>query len=109
MSRDCAAFSFDHRSVKRVRELDQEVVGGVLVAGRPLMLAEMLSWADAQVYSPHWSFVDSETVAEVHSCGAVIGVWTVDDAEILERSRALGVDAIYTNRPAEMLPLLSRA
>ena len=109
MSGDCAAISFDHRSIKRVRELDQDVVGGVLVAGRPLMLAEMLSWADAQVYSPHWSFVDSETVAEVHSCGAVIGVWTVDDAEILERSRSLGVDAVYTNRPAEMLRLLSRA
>ncbi len=109
MSRECAAISFDHRSVKRVRELDQEVVGGVLVAGRPLMLAEMLSWADAQVYSPHWSFVDSETVAEVHGCGAVIGVWTVDDADILERSRNLGVDAVYSNRPGEMLRLLAEA
>ncbi len=109
MSRECAAISFDHRSVKRVRELDQDVVGGVLVAGRPLMLAEMLSWADAQVYSPHWSFVDSETVAEVHGCGAVIGVWTVDDTDILERSRNLGVDAVYTNRPEEMLRLLAEA
>jgi glycerophosphoryl diester phosphodiesterase len=107
MSTDSAAISFDHRVVRRVRELDHDIVGGVLVAGRPLMLPELLRWAHADVYSPHWSFVDSETVAEVHGAGAVIGVWTVDDAEILDRSRGLGVDAIYTNRPRELKALIS--
>jgi len=73
------------------------------------MLPELLRWAHAEVYSPHWSFVDSETVAEVHSTGAVIGVWTVDDAEILDRSRRLGVDAVYTNRPAQLKALLAES
>lgn len=109
MSRDSAAVSFDHRVVKRVRELDRDIVGGVLVAGRPLMLPELLRWAHAEVYSPHWSFVDSETVAEVHNTGAVIGVWTVDDAEILDRSRRLGVDAVYTNRPGQLKALLAES
>jgi glycerophosphoryl diester phosphodiesterase len=109
MSTDSAAISFDHRVVKRVRELDQDIVGGVLVAGRPLMLAELLRWAHAEVYSPHWSLVDSETVAEVHSAGAVIGVWTVDDAEILDRGRRLGVDAIYTNRPGKLKALIDES
>jgi glycerophosphoryl diester phosphodiesterase len=99
MTGDSAAISFDHRVVKRVRELDRDVVGGVLVAGRPLMLPELLSWADAEVYSPHWSYVDGETVAEVHGAGAVLGVWTVDDEETLARCLGLGVDAVYTNRP----------
>jgi glycerophosphoryl diester phosphodiesterase len=103
MARDSAVISFDHRVVRRVRELSQDVVGGVLVAGRPLLLQELLRWADAEVYSPHWSFVDSETVAEVHRAGAVIGVWTVDDKETLERCRVLGVDAVYTNRPRRLL------
>jgi hypothetical protein len=31
----------------------------------------------------------------------------VDDAEILDRSRGLGVDAIYTNRPRELKALIS--
>src|ERR1700737_2370181 len=102
MARDSAVISFDHRVVRRVRELSQDVVGGVLVAGRPLFLQELLVWADAEVYSPHWSFVDSETVAEVHRAGAVIGVWTVDDEETLERCRGLGIDAVYTNRPRRL-------
>ena len=102
MAQDSAVISFDHRVVRRVRELDQDVVGGVLVAGRPLLLQELLLWADAEVYSPHWSFVDSETVAEVHRAGAVIGVWTVDDEETLERCRGLGIDAVYTNRPRRL-------
>ena len=108
MAGDSAAISFDHRVVKRVRELDRDVVGGVLVAGRPLMLPELLRWADAEVYSPHWSFVDSETVAEVHAAGAVVGVWTVDDEETLSRCQGLGVDAVYTNRPRRLLEALAR-
>ena len=107
MARDSAVISFDHRVVRRVRELSQDVVGGVLVAGRPLMLPELLRWADAEVYSPHWSFVDSETVAEVHRAGAVIGVWTVDDEETLARCQALGVDAVYTNRPRQLLEAMA--
>jgi glycerophosphoryl diester phosphodiesterase len=109
MSTDSAAISFDHRVVKLVRELDEDIVGGVLVAGRPLMLPELLLWAHAEVYSPHWSFVDSETVAEVHGAGAVIGVWTVDEAEILDRSRRLGVDAIYTTRPGPLKALIGES
>jgi glycerophosphoryl diester phosphodiesterase len=107
MARDSAVISFDHRVVRRVRELSQDVVGGVLVAGRPLLLEEMLRWADAEVYSPHWSFVDSETVAEVHRAGAVIGVWTVDDKQTLERCLGLGVDAVYTNRPGRLREALA--
>jgi glycerophosphoryl diester phosphodiesterase len=107
MAEDSAAISFDHRVVKRVRELDHDIVGGVLVAGRPLMLPELLHWTDAEVYSPHWSYVDTETVAEVHGAGAVVGVWTVDDEETLARCQGLGVDAVYTNRPRRLLATLA--
>ena len=107
MARDSAVISFDHRVVRRVRELSRDIVGGVLVAGRPLLLQELLRWADAEVYSPHWSFVDSETVAEVHRAGAVIGVWTVDDTQTFERCRGLGIDAVYSNRPRRLIEALA--
>jgi glycerophosphoryl diester phosphodiesterase len=105
---DCAVISFDHRVVRVMKDLEPGLVCGVLVAGRPLLLAEMLSNSGADVYSPHWSFVDEDTVEEVHACGAAIGVWTVDERWVLERCRSLGVDAIYTNRPRQMLELLGR-
>jgi len=108
MLHDCAVISFDHRAVRAIKDLEPELVCGVLVAGRPLLLAEMLSNSGAEVYSPHWSFVDEDTVEEVHACGAVIGVWTVDEKWVLERCRNLGVDAVYTNKPREMRALLGQ-
>jgi glycerophosphoryl diester phosphodiesterase len=105
---DTAVISFDHRVVREVRELEPGVIGGVLVAGRPLLLPELLDYSHAEVYSPHWSFVDAETVDEVHGIGAVIGVWTVDDGETLDRCLGLEVDAIYTNRPRLLKAELER-
>jgi glycerophosphoryl diester phosphodiesterase len=105
---ECAVISFDHRAVRAIKDLEPDLVCGVLVAGRPLLLAEMLSNSGAEVYSPHWSFVDEDTVEEVHACGAAIGVWTVDEGWVLERCRNLGVDSVYTNRPRQMLELLGR-
>jgi glycerophosphoryl diester phosphodiesterase len=104
MTGDAAVISFDHRVVRRVKDLEPGLVCGVLVAGRPLLLAELLRGSGAEVYSPHWSYVDDQTIEEVHAAGAVVGVWTVDDVPTLDHCRALGVDAVYTNRPRELLP-----
>ena len=53
------------------------------------------------MYSPHWSFLDIETITEVHASGAVVGCGRVDDAETLVLCLGLGVDAVYTNRPGD--------
>jgi glycerophosphoryl diester phosphodiesterase len=108
MVADVVVISFDHRTVRLAKQIEPELVVGTLVAGRPLLLAELLAFADAEVYSPHWSFVDEDTVEEVHGAGAAVGVWTVDEAWVLEHCRGLGVDAIYTNKPRAMLAALGR-
>jgi glycerophosphoryl diester phosphodiesterase len=104
---ECAVICFDHRVTRRVRDLEDGLVVGALVAGRPLLLPELLAYARAEVYSPHWSFVDSDVVAETHECGAVVGVWTVDDQSTLERVVMAGVDAVYSNRPAVIAEALA--
>jgi glycerophosphoryl diester phosphodiesterase len=58
------------------------------------------------VYSPHWSFADADTVADTHECGAVVGVWTVDDETTLDEVLRAGVDAVYSNRPGVIAGLL---
>jgi glycerophosphoryl diester phosphodiesterase len=42
-------------------------------------------------------------VARAHAAGHRVYAWTVDEAEDVERCRALGVEAIITNRPAAVL------
>jgi glycerophosphoryl diester phosphodiesterase len=104
---ECAVICFDHRVTRRVRDLEDGLVVGALVAGRPLLLPELLAYARAEVYSPHWSFVDTDVVAETHECGAVVGVWTVDDQSTLERVVMAGVDAVYSNRPGVIAEALA--
>ncbi|MEA2682128.1 MAG: glycerophosphoryl diester phosphodiesterase [Chloroflexota bacterium] len=104
---ECAVICFDHRVIRKVRDLEEGLVVGALVAGRPLLLPELLAYARAEVYSPHWSFVDDEVVAETHDCGAVVGVWTVDDPATLDTVVAAGVDAVYSNRPGVIAAALA--
>lgn len=104
---DCAVICFDHRVIRKVRDLEDGLVVGALVAGRPLMLPELLAYARAEVYSPHWSFVDEGVVEETHQCGAVVGVWTVDDLSTLDAMIDVGVDAVYSNRPGVIAEALA--
>jgi glycerophosphoryl diester phosphodiesterase len=42
-------------------------------------------------------------VRRVHARGRQVFVWTVDEPEDIELVLALGVDAVITNRPREVL------
>jgi glycerophosphoryl diester phosphodiesterase len=47
----------------------------------------------------HWRVVTSTLVGAVASAGGELYVWTVDDAALMSRLTALGVDGIITNDP----------
>ncbi|WFB08378.1 glycerophosphodiester phosphodiesterase [Streptomyces sp. LX-29] len=51
---------------------------------------------------------DPDYVARLHRAGHRVHVWTVDEPEDVELCVALGVDAIITNRPKEVLSQLGR-
>ncbi|MBL9038435.1 MAG: glycerophosphodiester phosphodiesterase [Archangium sp.] len=51
---------------------------------------------------PHVSACTPERVARWHAQQWQVAVWTVDDVDEARRLRALGVDAIITNRPGRL-------
>jgi glycerophosphoryl diester phosphodiesterase len=51
---------------------------------------------------PRSDRVDASSAAAWHAAGHRIRVWTVDDVAEAHRLRALGVDAIITNRPGPL-------
>src|SRR5205085_3864849 len=104
MVHDVVVISFDHRSVKRIGELDAEITTGVLEASRPVDVLRVMDDADADVFCPHWAAIEPETAAEIREAGKLIGVWTVDDAFSLAWSKALPANAIYTNKPRDIRP-----
>jgi glycerophosphoryl diester phosphodiesterase len=47
----------------------------------------------------HWRVVTRALVRAVDEGGGELFVWTVDDARMIERLSAMGVDGIITNDP----------
>src|ERR1700731_1962633 len=101
---DVVVISFDHRSIKRIAELEPQILTGVLEASRPVDILRVMDDAEADVFCPHWASIEPETAHELHAAGKLIGVWTVDDVFALTWAKALPANAIYTNKPREIRP-----
>jgi glycerophosphoryl diester phosphodiesterase len=101
---DVVVISFDHRSIKRIAELEPKILTGVLEASRPVDILRLMDDAEADVFCPHWASIEPETAAELHAAGKLIGVWTVDDVFSLTWAKALPANAIFTNKPREIRP-----
>jgi glycerophosphoryl diester phosphodiesterase len=104
MVHDVVVISFDHRSIKRIADLEPLILTGVLEASRPVDILRVMDDAEADVFCPHWASIEPETASELHAAGKLIGVWTVDDVFSLTWSKALPANAIYTNKPRSIRP-----
>ena len=101
MSEQAIVISFDHASVKRVKELSNgRVATGVLYACRPLDAGVPLARsAGADALLPHWAYVTAEDVAAAHAEGLSVAPWASSDPDVLRSLISCGVDAIGTNHP----------
>ncbi len=106
--------SFNDRTVRRLRErLGPQLCTS---AGRlDIVLLRLLGWARspfdaAQVPSKASFFpvVNKRFVRRAHRRGVEVHVWTIDDADEMERLLDLGVDGIMTDRPAVLREVLER-
>ena len=52
---------------------------------------------------------DSRYIERVHARGNLVYVWTVDEPRDVDYVLDLGVDAVITNRPAEVLRRVGRS
>jgi len=92
--------SFNHLSVKRIRELDSGSRCGILydcVLVDPWVYAERLGM---QAIHPHHSILAYPgLVAACRTAGLAVHVWTVDQPDDLIRAFELGADAVISNKP----------
>ena len=93
--------AFDHRVVKRMLELLPSVRTGILQVGYPVDSCAAMRAAGARDLWQHADFVDSRLVADVHSCGDQLIVWTANDPAQWKSLSELGVDGICTDRVDE--------
>ena len=98
----CAIHSFDHRTVKNVKSIFPAIRTGVLEDSRHVDPVASLIAAHAEDLWQQVDFIDEEVVARAHSLNARVIAWTSNDPARWIALKALGVDAICTDRIAEL-------
>ena len=93
----CAVHSFDHESIRRMRELLPQVPRGILFDRRPKDVETDLRNAAARDVWPEWRLIDGSLVKRVHAAGGRVVAWTVNDRTVAGDLIALGVDGICTD------------
>jgi glycerophosphoryl diester phosphodiesterase len=97
--------SFDHRSVRAIRQLEPRLRVAVLVEGTaPVAPSELSRRADATTYCPDFRCLDEAQVQEAHAAGIRVVPWTVNDPADYRRLLAWGVDGITTDFPDRFRP-----
>ncbi|HEX6943350.1 MAG TPA: glycerophosphodiester phosphodiesterase [Gemmatimonadaceae bacterium] len=99
----CAVHSFDHRTVLRARTLNARIQTGILLVSYLVDVAGAMRAAGATDVWQNAEFVDRDLVEHVHTAGGRVVAWTVNDTARVRDLAQLGVDAICTDVPRELL------
>jgi glycerophosphoryl diester phosphodiesterase len=103
----CVIRSFDHRSVRAVKQLEPRFRTAILVAGTaPVAPEELARHAHADTYCPHVDFLDERQVRQLHAAGIAVLPWTVNEPNDWQRLLAWGVDGITTDFPDRLAQFL---
>lgn len=99
--------SFNHASLRRIRDLEPRARIGMLPRALRAPVARALRLG-AEALHPARTEVTARLVRGAHAAGLRVRVWTVNSAEELRRMRAWGVDAVFTDDPAAMVRAVRR-
>lgn len=70
-----------------------------LRAALPARVRRLVALAGADVLALHFLVVSRAAVERAHAAGAAVFAWTVNDARVLRRVLAAGVDGVVTDDP----------
>lgn len=98
MRHDVLVISFDHLSVRKLKQLAPDVVTGVLYAGRVVDPVALARAANADALMPHWAMLTKEEVAAAHAADLLIAPWGGPEQDY-RFILATGVDAVAADFP----------
>jgi len=81
----CAVHSFDHATVRRMREIAPTIARGILFDRYPEDVERSMKEAGARDVWPEWRLIDRVLVDRVHGAGGRVVAWTVNDRTAAER------------------------
>jgi glycerophosphoryl diester phosphodiesterase len=99
--------SFDPLALDAMRPLVPEIPLGFLHSPTvPWDTPALMAAIPHEAWHPHYSQVTAKTLAAEKAEGRRVNVWTVNDPLHAVKLAQLGVDAVITNRPGEVLKAL---
>jgi glycerophosphoryl diester phosphodiesterase len=102
--------SFNPVSLIKLRWLDSKVELGLLY-GDPLPTYLSEAWLSPiiapEALHPHNGLVDADLVCRAHSQSRAVNTWTVNDVERARHLQQLGVDAIISDVPGQIMAALA--
>ena len=96
--------SFDHRSLRTIREVDREIRLAALTTGGEAKV-KVYNGYGFDIWSPNARDVTPALLAEAHELGLLVIPWTINDPEQMAALIELGVDGIITDRIDLLLSL----
>ena len=108
MTEDTMVISFQHGTVRRVKELDPRIATGILYVCRLADTGSTARTARADSVRPQWGYLTAEMLQEAHVDNLSVSTWTVDEVADMAKVVALGVDSIATNYPGRLRTCLDR-
>jgi len=93
----CAVHSFDHDAIRLMRQLAPAIPRGILYDHRPADVEADIKSTGARDVWPNWKLIDQALVDRVHTAGARVLAWTVNDPGAAKALITLGVDGLCTD------------
>ena len=95
--------SFDHQQLHQCISALPQIKRGVLIEGIPLDYAACCDALKAYSLNSHLSFITRELVADAKRRGLKNWVYTANHEDDWRYLQSLGVDAVFTDKPDELL------
>lgn len=95
--------SFDHQQLYQCLQELPQVKRGVLIEGIPLDYAACCSPLNAYSFNTHLSFITAELIQDAQKRGLKNWVYTVNHEDDWRYMQALGVDAVFTDKPDKLI------
>lgn len=94
---------------RRIRELEPDARIALTWTREERPPAQLLDDLQVEFFNPPYHLVEPGVVEAMHERGLKVSTWTVDDPAEMRRVIDAGVDAVITNRIAELVALLAEA
>ncbi len=100
--------SFDPSIILRLKELDREMITGLLTLDPPEEYVEIAEEFGASALFPRWEKMKPDSVRLVHEKGFTVHPWVMDSEEAIARVLEMKPDSVSSNFPDRLLTATGR-